>query len=123
MKFDFGCVWTDVAVCVAFVCFFLAVWLQNLGCNEQQELLGVESAEAVVETAEPDASREPAEEAAKLGTERMAVAKAATLEAVRKDVAAKIEAERKAEEDARKHGAANVIAPKVAKAKVAQTRK
>jgi hypothetical protein len=27
------------------------VWLQNLGCNEQQELLGVESAEAVVETA------------------------------------------------------------------------
>ena len=51
MKFDFGCVWTDVAVCVAFVCFFLAVWLQNLGCNEQQELLGVESAEAVVETA------------------------------------------------------------------------
>ena len=51
MKFDFGCVWTDVAVRVALVCFFLAVWLQNLGCNEQQELLGVESAEAVVETA------------------------------------------------------------------------
>ena len=26
------------------------VWLPNLGCKEQQELLGVESAEAVVET-------------------------------------------------------------------------
>ena len=51
MKFGCGCVWTDVAVRGAIVCFFLAVWLPNLGCDEQQELLGVESAEAVVETA------------------------------------------------------------------------
>ena len=43
MKFDCGCVWTDVAVRVAIVCFFLAVWLPNLGCDEQQKLLGVES--------------------------------------------------------------------------------
>jgi hypothetical protein len=51
MKLNCGRDWTDVAVRVALVCFFLAVWLPNLGCDEQQELLGVESAEAVVETA------------------------------------------------------------------------
>jgi hypothetical protein len=42
---------TDLAVRVLLVGFCLAVWLPNLGCKEQQELLGVESAEAVVETA------------------------------------------------------------------------
>ena len=51
MKLESGRLWTDVAVRVVLVCFFLAVWLPNLGCKEQQELLGVESAEAVVETA------------------------------------------------------------------------
>ena len=51
MKFESGGVWTDVTVRVVLVCFFLAVWLPNLGCHEQQELLGVESSEAVVETA------------------------------------------------------------------------
>lgn len=41
----------DMAVNVILVGFCLVVWLPNLGCKEQQELLGVESAEAVVETA------------------------------------------------------------------------
>lgn len=41
----------DMAVNVILVGFCLVVWLPNLGCKEQQELLGVGSAEEVVETA------------------------------------------------------------------------